>query len=217
MIDIHTHILPGVDDGAEDMQMTEQMLAKAADMGVQTIVCTPHVYRSEHQRRIKKGLTVTQQAARQYGIQMLSGCEFNYHMLSETRTDHLDDFCLASTPCILLELSNDHLFRGWEAAICEMVDHGYLPIIAHPERYSYIQKDFEIANAMCDFGCELQVDAGGLLAGFFSAERKTARRLLSQGLVSYIASDAHTPQHYETYEKAYGVFKNEWPRRFRLL
>ena len=217
MIDIHTHILPGVDDGAEDAQMTAQMLKRAADMGVQTIVCTPHVYRPEHQRRIRMGWSIAEQAARQHRIRLLGGCEFNYHMLSETRTDQLDSFCIASTPCILLELSNSHLFPGWEACICEMVDHGYQPIIAHPERYSYIQKDIEIANAMCDFGCEMQVDAGGLLAGLFSAERRTARKLLSQGLVSYIASDAHTPQDYETYEKAYRTFEKEWPRRNRLL
>lgn len=217
MIDIHTHILPGVDDGAKNMQMTAQMLEQAADIGVQAIVCTPHVYHPEHQHRIKKGWTMVERAARQHGIQVFSGCEFNYHALSETGTDNLDAFCLASTPCILLELSNEHLFRGWEAMICEMVDHGYSPIIAHPERYTYIQKDIEIANAMCDFGCELQVDAGGLLARVFSAERRTARKLLSQGMVSYIASDAHKPRHYETYEKAYRAFGDELPRRNKLV
>ena len=129
---------------------------------------------------------------------------------------NLDAFCLAGTPCILLELPVDQMMPGWEGTVSEMIDCGYLPIIAHPERYAYVQRDIGIAHAMCDIGCELQVDACGLMAGLFGAERKTARKLLSEGLVSYIASDAHRPSDYDDYEKARRTFKAEWPGRSRL-
>ena len=70
---------------------------------------------------------------------------------------------------------------------------------------------------MISYGCELQVDAGGLMAGLFSAERKTARKLLSEGMVSYIASDAHRPEHYATFEKVWRTFKGEWPEGNQLM
>ena len=60
------------------------------------------------------------------------------------------------------------------------------------------------------------MDAGGLLARPLSAERKTARRLLREGMVSYVASDAHRPEHYDTFERAYRTFRGEWPQENRL-
>ena len=92
-----------------------------------------------------------------------------------------------------------------------------MPIIAHPERYTYIQMDIGIAEEMLVYRCELPVDAGGVMAVLFSAERKTARKLLSEGMVSYIDSDAHRPEHYATFEKDWRMFKGEWPRETQLM
>ena len=70
---------------------------------------------------------------------------------------------------------------------------------------------------MLELGCELQLDAGGLMAGLFSAERKIARKMLKEGMVSYIASDAHRPEDYAVFEKAQRTFRDEWPTENRLL
>lgn len=216
MIDMHVHILPGVDDGAQDEQMTRQMMQRAKDAGITYVVATPHVYRMQDQAGNRSMLRLTRSIAHEYGIGMAMGCEFNYRALLAADIRNLDTFCLAGTPCILLELPVDQMMPGWEGTVSEMIDCGYLPIIAHPERYAYVQRDIGIAHAMCDIGCELQVDACGLMAGLFGAERKTARKLVSEGMVSYIASDAHRPSDYDDYEKARRVFKAEWPRRNRL-
>lgn len=216
MIDIHSHILPGVDDGAKDERMTEEMLARAADAGISAIICTPHVYRPEAQERNRLALPQAKKLAHAQGISLAMGCEFNYRVLLKTGTDGLQNYCLAGTPCMLLEFSNDRLVPDWEILLTEIVEKGYMPIIAHPERYTYIQKDIGIAEEMLSYGCELQVDAGGLMAGLFSAERKTARKLLSEGMVSYVASDAHRPEHYATFEKVWRTFKDEWPQDNQL-
>ena len=76
---------------------------------------------------------------------------------------------------------------------------------------------FGIAQAMSDLGCEMQVDACGLMAGLLSAEQRTARKLLKEGYVSYIASDAHSPEDYKEFEKVRRVFRGEWPEGSRLL
>ena len=216
MIDMHVHILPGVDDGATDAKMTQAMMRRAADAGITTIYATPHVYRAEDQLPIASALRTARSIAHDEGIALNLGCEFNYRALQQNGVQQLDDYCLGATKCLLLELSNTHLLANWDQVISEMMDQGYLPIIAHPERYSYIQRDFDIAQAMIELGCEMQVDAGGLMAPLMSAERKTARKLLKEGLVSYIASDAHRPQDYDNFEKAYRTFRGEWPRESRL-
>ncbi|MBQ7785360.1 MAG: phosphoesterase [Clostridia bacterium] len=216
MLDIHAHVLPGVDDGAVDEGMTQEMMRRAADAGIRAILCTPHVYRPEDQIRNRRAVAVGRGIAHEQGLKLYAGCELNYRVLLKTGLQELKPFCAAGTPCILIEFSNERLVPGWEQMISEILENGYYPIIAHPERYTYIQKDIQIAETMCALGCELQVDAGGLMKGMFSAERKLARRLLSQGMVSYIASDAHRPQDYTVFEHAYRKYRDEWPRENRL-
>lgn len=216
MIDMHAHVLPGVDDGAKDTKMCAQMLDRAADAGVSAIVCTPHVYRPEDLPRSRKAATEACALARERGIRLYGGCEFNYRVLAKLSLAQLAPYCLAGTRCLLLEFSNDRLPPGWEPMISDMLEAGLLPIIAHPERYAYIHRDLGVAEEMLSLGCELQVDAGGLMAGPFSAERKTARALLSQGMVSYVASDAHRPEHYDTLERARKMFQAEWPEENRF-
>ena len=216
MIDIHCHVLPGVDDGARNEKETNEMLARAADAGISSVVCTPHVYHPENQVDNRRALLKSRDIAHANGVSPSMGCEFNYRALAKVKDYALSPFCLAGTPCILLEFSNDRLFPDWEIALTEIVERGYLPIVAHPERYSYIQKDIGVAQELLSFGCELQLDAGGLMAGMFSAERKTARKLLAEGMVSYIASDAHRPEHYKTFEKAVETFRHEWPKENQL-
>jgi len=168
------------------------------------------------QIRNMSALPAAQSLAKEHGVTLYPGCEFNYRVLRETGMDQLDSFCLAGTKCLLLEFSDEHLMPRWDAAITEIMDNGYLPIIAHPERYRYIQRDFAIAQEMNDLGCEMQVDACGLMAGIMSAERRTARKLLKEGLISYIASDAHQIKDYDDFDKVYRTFRGEWPQENRL-
>ena len=216
MIDMHVHILPGVDDGSKDIRMTHDMLHRAKEAGITRIFATPHVYRPQDQLKNQKALHAAREEAHQLGIPLSMGCELNYRALPKIRLENLDAFRLGRTNCVLLELSQDQLLPGWDTLVSEMQDHGYLPIIAHPERYAYIQRDFGIAREMCELGCEMQVDAGGLMASLLSGERRTARKLLKEGMAHYIASDAHRPEDYDIFEKAFKVFSGEWPKGNRL-
>lgn len=216
MIDMHVHILPGVDDGARDETQSRQMMRRAAEAGITRMICTPHVYKPSDQARNRTAARLTRRIGMEHGVRLSLGCEFNYRALAQSGTAELDAFVMGPTRCILLELGVEQLMPRWESTLSELGDHGYRPIIAHPERYRYIQRDIGLAQEMCALGCELQIDAGGLFAPVLSAERRTARRLLGEGMVSYIASDAHKAQDYELFEKAYQTFKGEWPRENRL-
>lgn len=216
MIDMHVHILPGVDDGSQSMRMTQDMLRRAKEAGITRMFATPHVYRPQDQEKNRAALPAARQIAHELRMLLSMGCELNYRTLPKTGAANLGAFCLGPTPCVLLELSQDRLLPGWDTLVSDMQDHGYLPIIAHPERYAYIQHDLGIARAMCELGCEMQLDVGGLMAPLLSAERRTARKLLKEGMAHYIASDAHRPEDYDTFEKAYQKFSGEWPKKNRL-
>ena len=135
MIEMHVHILPGVDDGAKDEQTSREMMRRAADAGITLMIATPHVYRAADQLRNCRAFGETRHMAREQGIVLEMGCEFNYSTMRASGTEDLEEFCLSGTKCLLLEFSNEFLMPHWDAVISEIMDNGYLPIIAHPERY----------------------------------------------------------------------------------
>lgn len=216
MLDMHVHILPGVDDGAVNEGMTREMVRRAKDAGITRMVATPHVYQPQEQARNLQALAATRAITHRARIPMSMGCELNHRALLCLSMQALERYCLGPTRCILIELPVERMLPGWDALVCEMMDHGYQPIIAHPERYLYLQRDFDIAKAMVELGCEMQVDAAGLMAPLMSAERRTARKLIKNGMAHYIASDAHRPSDYDTFEKAYRTFSGEWPVKNRF-
>lgn len=216
MIDMHAHILPGVDDGAKDEAMTREMLKKAADTGVDHIICTPHVYAPEDQRRNLKPLGRVRQLAREFGIVVNPGCELNHRAFLRMRIEDFAGFCLGPTRCVLLEFPYDNLTPNWEEFLSGLADAGYMPIVAHPERYAFIQRDTHLAQEMVMMGCEMQLDASGLMSSLLDPERRTSRWMLKNGLVSYIASDAHRPKHYDTFGRAQRAFAADLPRTTRL-
>ena len=115
MIDMHVHILPGVDDGARDEEMTREMMGRATEAGVHYMVCTPHVYRPEDQQQNRRALAAAKRIAHEYGIGMAMGCELNYRALAALKGDMeaLGPFFLGQTPCLLLEFSGDHPMPRW--------------------------------------------------------------------------------------------------------
>ena len=206
MIDIHSHVLPGVDDGSADMEMSLEMLALAAESGVHTLVATPHCnipgefenYRSQELEELFQEL---QRAAEREEIplrlcrgmeayatpelpELLSGGQIwtlngGRYFLVEFNFGEDPDFC-------------DDILR-------ECAAMGYRPVIAHPERYFFIQDDPEHAFEWCTAGYALQLNKGSVLGRFGARVQTTADRLLDHGLVACVASDAHRPYERSTH------------------
>jgi protein-tyrosine phosphatase len=212
VIDLHCHLLPGVDDGARDFSVTEEMLAAAARCGVTDIAATPHLTQPEQLADLEKYrrlLEETRERASSRGIRVHRGFEVNYRMFSGMDFSFLRDVCLGDTPYFLLELPGRRLFPNWDVVLSKLALSGYRPIIAHPERYAYVQEDPAIVEEFLSFGCRLQVDAGGLFGGLFSTERLTAANLLKKGAVHFIASDAHAPETYRILDRALRKFSDQ--------
>ncbi len=200
MIDIHTHVLPGVDDGADSMDAALEMLFLAENSGVDILVTTPHCnipeeydnYVSPDLERLWGHLT---REAERAGLR-LKLCRGMEIFATEELPDLLTDgraWTLNGTRYFLTEFD-----FGEDPAFCRYIldrcrNRGFRPIIAHPERYYFLQEDPEIAYEWCRQGYGLQLNKGSLLGRFGRQVQETAVALMDHGLTACVASDAHSP------------------------
>ncbi len=204
MRDVHCHILPGVDDGARSLDESLAMLAAAREAGITSIVCTPHCrdpYFDYDAMWDAYDLLVEHAG----GFPLTMGFEVNHAKLMDLGMQWADRLHFDGTDEFLLELSTRARkpdFDVYERTIFELQAKGFQVIIAHPERYRAIQEDVEVARRLVKMGCQLQVSADFVAGGRLGAERKPARRLFEENLVSHIASDAHKVEHYRYYAEA---------------
>ena len=197
MLDIHAHILPGVDDGARSHRQALQMLSAARAAGVDILVATPHLrHFKEDLSRIAEEFDWLQPYAQAAGIRLLKGYEIWYQALLDLPFSDIGRYCITGTKTLLLELDSFNLFPQWNRVLGSLAREGYHTVIVHPERYVYIQEHLEIIGKIRKHGCKIQVGACAFLKPPWNKERRTAEKLKRRGWIDYIASDAHHPQDY---------------------
>lgn len=200
--DIHCHILPGIDDGARSMAESEAMLSEARRNGIRRIVATPHVKRSDFNFELaQKRFEELKAFADKEGIELRLGFEVNCAALIEFGFENLDMLSFQDSDYFLLEFEPFSLPPNWEIIIRKICEAGKKVIIAHPERYHFIQRNIKLARKMVDMDCRLQCDAYVFDLNRFSREKRIADKMVNEGLVSWIATDAHTKKHYEGYKE----------------
>lgn len=203
MLDIHSHILPGVDDGAKSHRQALQMLAAARDAGIDILVATPHLkHLREDESRVSEAYFWLKPYAQAAGIRLLRGYEVSYRVLLDIPCSELGRYCITGTNLLLLELDSLHLFPQWNRVLGGLERAGYELVIAHPERYVYIQEHPETIGKIRRYGCKIQINAHAYLKPPWNIERRTAEKLIRNGWMDYIASDAHRPQDYRQIKAA---------------
>ncbi len=200
MIDMHTHVLPGVDDGAADLDEALTLLAMAADSGVGTVVTTPHCNIPEEiGNYVCPELDALWRAlgreVRRAGIPV-GLCRGMEVFATEDLPELLEQgrvWTLNGTPYFLTEFS-----FGEDPDFCfdvlrRCAEKGFRPVIAHPERYIFVQEEPAIAYEWCTRGYALQLNKGSLLGRFGGGAQRAAELLMDHGLAACVASDAHSP------------------------
>lgn len=193
MIDLHSHILPGLDDGARDLQEAVQMASLAAQSGVKAVVATPHCVYGDAQM-VAEAFTLLQQALKRERIPVALFMGMEIYGTWETAelllTGELATLNGSRYPLIEFAFESD---GEEETGILGMLlKSGYRPVVAHPERYAYVQRDPERINLWQEMGCLFQVNRGSLLGRFGSSAQSMALALVDRGFASVIASDAHS-------------------------
>lgn len=198
-VDIHTHILPGVDDGSQSMETTLEMLRMAQDEGITHIIATPH-YRSGRFRADSVGLheklQKVQKAAKEnsISIKLYLGNEIYYRSELEDKLQSGELCSMNDTEYLLIEFSPMESFSYIRNAVDEVFGMGYIPIIAHVERYQCMVKKMDNVRELKGMGCHIQVNAASVIGKNGLACKWFVRKLLKQELADYIGTDAHNNQ-----------------------
>ena len=194
MVDIHCHLLYGVDDGAHTFDMSLMMLERAAGQGITHMIVTPHYRRGMFhwdRRAVSRRFRELFAAAADYGISLNIGCEYHADadMVNNLRDGKVPS--LAGSEYVLTEFGHDCTYDHARDVLNDLIANGYIPVIAHTERCGIIQKDPLLAERFCEMGCRIQINAGGILGTEGSVEKRTCRKLLQEDLADIVASDSH--------------------------
>jgi protein-tyrosine phosphatase len=198
MIDVHTHILPGVDDGAKTVDDSLLMIRQAIDAGVEIICATPHILGGVSrflQQKISQTfqLLVSKVEREELKVKLLLGSEI-YVRRDICSLSQFNFFSPNQTgKYVLLELPLRHVPPNLHRLVNNLLLNGVTPIIAHPERSIVEKRQFKAVEDLVRLGGLTQINAGSLLGHFGSAPRKAAEYLLKRDLVNVMASDAHDP------------------------
>ena len=204
MFDQHCRILWDVDDGAATRDESLQMLDAARKAGITRMLCTPHLRWDDFDRnKVQRHFDEFKELAADQGIVAELGFEVYYKTLLKKGLHHAPEFCLGNSNRILLEFnSGGEITFGWEQTIFKLQNtYGLDVVIAHPERYSTVQKDFDAVYRLLGAGCKLQISAMDLDKGFLSKPVKVAKRMVKEGLGAVLVSDAHRAEHYRVFQK----------------
>lgn len=194
MIDIHSHILFGLDDGAENMAETKEMLYYASREGIQAIVATPHYVRGkENSSDVQKNYDEIMQWIEQVRLPVTLYLG-NEALLSDDLVEDLKEGkckTLASSQCILVELHNLMPVLIVKRLIFQLTLKGYKPVIAHCDRLIKDKGHKELLLEIVKMGALLQVNASCFTDAGFKAERRVILKLIKKGIISFVASDSH--------------------------
>lgn len=196
MIDAHCHLLPSIDDGARDLATAIAMARMAVADGITTIACTPHIFPGVYDNTgpaIQAALSRLVSALGAEGIPLHLVAGADVHIAPGLIAGLADGriLTLGGSRYLLLELPNTRPPPRAEQTVFELIAADYQPILTHPERLSWIENEFDLIRRMVRCGAWIQVTAGSLRGVFGRRARYWSERLLDEGFVHIIATDAH--------------------------
>ncbi|HXE91019.1 MAG TPA: CpsB/CapC family capsule biosynthesis tyrosine phosphatase [Terriglobales bacterium] len=193
MVDIHSHILPQVDDGAQSWDIALEMCRMAAGDGISDLVATPHANdrysydRSQHQAAVARLQEALGPAPRLH-----LGCDFHFTFDNiQDALAHRDRYVIGKTSYLLVEFSDFALPPSLPDALYRLQSQGLTPIVTHPERNPLLQRQPEKILRLAEAGCVIQVTAASLTGRFGETARRLSKWLLRREAVHILASDAH--------------------------
>lgn len=196
-IDMHSHILPGMDDGARSMGQTLRMLEIAVSEGITTMIATPHNMPGKGcppgsvvRRKVDELCHTVEQEG--ISLEIVAGTEYYYREEVLDFLDSEDVVTLGNSDCVLVEfepLAERNYIRN---ALRNILGLGYRPVIAHVERYAKLMEDTPVLGDMRKNGILVQVNAMSVTGDNGRQVKKDVRNLLKKGLVDFVATDAHS-------------------------
>lgn len=193
MVDIHSHVLYGLDDGAGTIEDSLSMIRMAAEHGTTALVATPHAnltYRFEPQLIAERLARLAEASGG--ALQLHSGCDF--HLSYDNIQDAIENPCkytINQKNYLLVEFSDLLIFRNTQEIFERLSGAGMIPVITHPERNALLRQRIDQIESWVASGATVQLTAMSVTGGFGRRANEFCRQLLDRGLVHFIASDGH--------------------------
>jgi tyrosine-protein phosphatase YwqE len=204
MVDMHSHVLPGIDDGAQTPEESIVLIKKMMELGIKKIIATPHVmidyYRNDHES-ISNALAILKEELKNQNIDIDISAAAE-HYFDESFEKRIDDRLVLTMGgnYVLFEISFISQPPNLIQIIQKMLDMGYKPILAHPERYNYM--DVDQLRRIRMMGCSLQLNTISLTGYYGKATKVLAEELVDNQMIDFISSDMHHPRHAQALEDA---------------
>lgn len=197
--DLHSHLIPGIDDGAQDMDESITLITRMMDFGFKKIVTTPHIMADYYRNTtdiIVKGLDGLRNELSRRNINVEVEAAAEYY-LDETFENKLDkgDILTIGGKYVLFELSFVNYPKNLFEIIEKIKDKGYTPLLAHPERYPYLSSALENYQQIKESGCYLQLNTVSLTGYYGKPTQKIAEEMVDNILIDFIGSDMHRMKH----------------------
>ena len=205
--DLHCHLLPGIDDGSSTIEESIETLRRAEKEGVTEIVLTPHYientrYNCNNKNKLELFKKLKKEMSKQdINIKLYLGNENYMSMNFIELLENKEIMTINNSRYLLLEFPLNQIYKNSKECLYELVTKGYVPILAHPERYRDFQKNPELVEEYTRMGVLLQGNYKSLLGKYGSKAKKTLKVLLKKDLITFLGSDMHHTDDYEI-EKA---------------
>lgn len=195
MIDLHCHILPGIDDGPATIQDSLRLARAACAAGIETIVATPHVS-PEYPNKPEAIATLTLEVGEQLkatglDLRLHAGAEVAMTEAERLTPEQLSPLRLAGGPWLLVECPFTTLASGFDTLVQRLLGDGHLVVLAHPERSPFFHRNPELLGALARSGVLSSITAGSLVGRFGRRVQHFTTRLAREQLIHNVASDAH--------------------------
>ena len=197
MIDFHSHILPNVDDGSTSIEETNKLIKEAMQVGFTEIISTSHYIQGYYEftcNERKEKLDIIQKEIStkdSLNLKLHLGSEIYFspeiiELIEEKKASTINN-----TKYILFELPMNIKPLYVKEVVFNLIQNGYKPIIAHPERYCYVQKEIEYIEELSNMGVLFQANYGSIIGMYGNNAKKTLKKLLKKNLISFLGSDVH--------------------------
>tara|TARA_B110000483_G_C18153761_1_gene526550 strand:+ start:222 stop:974 length:753 start_codon:yes stop_codon:yes gene_type:complete len=200
--DIHSHLIPGIDDGSPDMETTIILLKKFIDLGYKKVITTPHImsdYYKNTPEIILSGLDKVNEEIikNNLHIEIEAAAEYNLEPEFEDLLEKNNLLTFGTENYLLFELSFFDEPPRLNEIIWKMREKGLSPVLAHVERYGYWHKDYDKIEEMINRGVKLQVNIGSIIGAYGPEVKKVAEKLIEDKVINFVGSDCHHEQHLE--------------------
>jgi tyrosine-protein phosphatase YwqE len=207
--DLHSHLLPGIDDGSDSVEESIELITRLQNMGIERFITTPHIAESAFPNTI---VEISESYQRLSLALKEANLDVNLRYSAEYRLDdnYIELFQnnqLIPFPgnYVLIENSYYQAFWGIDELIFKMITAGFHPILAHPERYRYYGNDTASYEKLHNLGCKFQVNILSFAGSYGKEAKVAANYLLNYGYIDFLATDAHHIRHIETLEQFCGT------------